>query len=283
MGKRHKFQNSIIHILAHNKDGSYRTRSDRQTYLLAMAKELFDAGYQLDHIRYIKSKHIWYLVNKMRNDLSPGTVKNRMSHLRWLMTKVNKERIVPSNDTLRIARRCYIPKESKAKCPTETELARIPSPMMRLSLEAQVLFGLRVEESLKIKPCIADKGDSLYIKGSWAKGGRARLIPVRTTQQREWLMRAKALLPDKKSSLIPQGVSYKTYRSRFSKACQRAGIFNCHGHRHYYAQKRYSELKLLEPVDSDSARRHRENDAKIRLQVSEELGHSRADITKVYL
>lgn len=65
---------------------------------------------------------------------------------------------------------------------------------MQHSLKAQVLFGLRLEESLKIQPFIADAGQFFYIKGSWAKGGRERTIPILTQAQREWLDEAKQLV-----------------------------------------------------------------------------------------
>ena len=62
-----------------------------------------------------------------------------------------------------------------------------------MSLELQQAFGLRREEAIKFIPDYADQGDHLVLKPSWTKGGKARVIPVRTAEQRAVLNRAHAL------------------------------------------------------------------------------------------
>ena len=52
-----------------------------------------------------------------------------------------------------------------------------------MSLKLQAAFGLRREESIKIRPEWADRGDRLALKASWTKGGREREIPIRTAEQ----------------------------------------------------------------------------------------------------
>ena len=66
-------------------------------------------------------------------------------------------------------------------------------PYVRMSLELQRAFGLRREEAIKIRPDLADKGETLWLKPSWTKGGRAREVPIRTDAQRAVLERARAL------------------------------------------------------------------------------------------
>lgn len=39
--------------------------------------------------------------------------------------------------------------------------------------EMQAAFGLRREESIKFAPSFADRGDSVVLKPSWTKGGKA--------------------------------------------------------------------------------------------------------------
>jgi hypothetical protein len=158
---------------------------------------------------------------------------------------------------------------------------------MNHSLRGQVLFGLRMEESLKIQPHLADLGEHLYIVKS--KGNRARLIPVRTEEQYEWIKEAKVFAKSKQGSLIPVDTKYITYRRRFEKACERAGIKLRHGLRHRYVQNRYLELtgwpcpvkggpeKLVLTADQ------RKKDKAVRLLLSEELGHSRISVLKRYL
>ena len=52
-------------------------------------------------------------------------------------------------------------------------------------------FGLRREESLKIQPGWADRGDTLVLKDSWTKGGRSREIPMLL------YLRSTSILPDR--------------------------------------------------------------------------------------
>ena len=50
--------------------------------------------------------------------------------------------------------------------------------------------GLRWEEAMKIQPMMADQSDHLFLKGSWTKGGRERIVSIRTEAQREVIKRA---------------------------------------------------------------------------------------------
>lgn len=37
-----------------------------------------------------------------------------------------------------------------------------------------------VKIAMKLRPSLADRGDRLWLKGSWTKGGRGREVPIRT-------------------------------------------------------------------------------------------------------
>ena len=73
------------------------------------------------------------------------------------------------------------------------DVSKITDPYIRISLELQRHFGLRREESLKIKPHLADQGNKLLLLGAWCKGNRSREIPICTEEQRRWLDEAKLL------------------------------------------------------------------------------------------
>jgi site-specific recombinase XerD len=288
MSKKHKMISSVIITIKNNKDGSYRTQDDRRHSLINVAETLHALGYKLDHLRFMKPKHIYALIKQWRaNGDTPGSMKNRMSHLRWLMRKFDgKIHMVPSNDELGIPKRTYVTGQDKSAILNESDLNKIKDPLMRHSLTGQALFGLRMEESIKLEPCIADAGTFLYIQKS--KGNRERTIPILTNEQREWLDEAKQLAGHKSNALIPFGTSYKTYRSRFDKACKRAGIDNRHGLRHRYAQLRYKKLTGWEsPVKGGLTLKQMTKEQKwvdraARLQISAELGHSRRNILKNY-
>ena len=287
MSNRHQFISSVITIIKHNKDGSYRTQNDRADYLISMAKQLYQQGYQLEHIRQLKLKHIWYLIDNWKtNKIGAATMKNRMSHIRWLMRKLGKVNSVPTNDKLGIPKRQYVTNVDKSRELTVGDLNQIKSERTKLILQSQALFGLRLEESLKLQPFICELGDQLHVFKT--KGGRERYVPIRTQEQREWLIAAKALVKNQEASLIPPDTSYSTYRHRVEKRFQRAGIHKVHGHRHLYVHKRFEELTGYPcpakggPKVNELTKEQLMLDKKVRLQLSYELGHSRRYISSIY-
>ncbi|MBY0543978.1 MAG: integrase domain-containing protein [Gammaproteobacteria bacterium] len=289
MGKRHKLVSSVITVIKHNKHGAYRTQDDRQDSLISIVETLFGLGYQLDHVKFLKPKHIKALVDHWKaNDISAGVMKNRMSHIRWLMERFEgKINMVPSNDALGIPKRVYATHQDKSVVFTDADLSLLKDPLMRHSVEGQKLFGMRMEESLKIQPHLADTGNYLHLTKT--KGKRERLVPILTAEQRAWLDKAKQLVDSRNSSLIPSDTSYKTYLKRFYQACERAGITHQHGQRHAYAQRRYEELAGWKPpvkggpTKADMTSEQKQRDRAARLQVSLEMGHSRVAITKIYI
>jgi hypothetical protein len=62
----------------------------------------------------------------LRQDLSPGTIKNRMSCLRWWAEKVNRRNVVAgSNDFYGIPDRQFVSDQSKAKDLAEEHFALV--------------------------------------------------------------------------------------------------------------------------------------------------------------
>jgi integrase len=167
------------------------------------------------------------------------------------------------------------------------KFARVTDQYVRMSLELQREFGLRREEAIKIRPVLADKGDILWLKPSWTKGGRAREIPIRSEAQRELLERAHALAG--KGSLIPAEKTYKQQKNRYEGQCIRAGLCKMHGLRHAYAQRRFEEIAGFPAPLAGGPKRaaltndQRALDKKARAVISAELGHGRERITVTYL
>ena len=199
-------------------------------------------GFVNMHAQSLKPKHVEQLVERWTGGrVGTGTIKNRMAELRWWAEKIGKPNVVAkSNDAYGIADRQYVTNVSKARELTSGDLAKITDPYTRMSLQLQAAFGLRREESIKIRPEWADRGDTLVLKDSWTKGGRAREIPIRNAEQRQVLDEAKAFAG--RGSLIPADRSYVEQLRRFEYQCDQAGIHRVHGHRHQYAQERYREL-----------------------------------------
>ena len=176
-------------LCKHSHEGSFETRVGRERQLSAIANQLHDLGFRQLKATSLKQKHVQTLVDLWLNqNLSPGTIKNRMSCLRWWAEKVNKRAVVAgSNDFYGIPDRQFVSEQSKAKDLAQEQLAQVKDEHVRMSLRLQQAFGLRREEALKIQPRWADRGKHLHLKASWTKGGRERTVPIRTIEQRALL------------------------------------------------------------------------------------------------
>jgi len=276
-------------LCRHCREGSHSTQSKRERMLTLMANQLHELGYRGMSARSLKPKHIEALLEKWRTqELSIGTIKNRMAAIRWWANKVDKRNVVArSNEYYGIPDRRFVSNESKAKTVTHEQLEKVRDEHVRMSLELQQAFGLRREEAMKIRPCIADQGDHLFLQRSWTKGGRERIVPIRTEQQREVLDRAHRLAG--RGSLIPAKRNYVQQMRVYEGNTRRAGLHHMHGLRHAYAQNRYEELTSWKcpsaggPVARELTPEQREHDHEARLTISRELGHEREQVTGAYL
>ncbi len=272
-----------------NRDGGFSTQATRSRILDLIANQLQELGFRRMQPRSLKPKHVDALVAHWRDQgIGIGTLKNRLSALRWWAKKVNKPSIIArDNDVYGIGRREYVARESKARELDETKVFRITDPYVRLSIRLQAAFGLRREESIKFSPTYAMQGDHIRLKSSWTKGGRARTVPIRNDEQRQLLEEVKGLA--KGGSLIPAKLNYVQHLHRYERQLRNAGMSKLHGLRHAYARQRYCELtgwkapvaggptsKLLNPEQ-------RALDHKARAMISSELGHARAEISAVYV
>ena len=160
-------------------------------------------GYQLAHLNGLKPKHIYVLVDLWKaQGKNTATIKNYMAKLRKVGVLLDKPQLVKSgNDTYQINRRSYAPTYNKAI--HQIDFSKCTEPMIQLSLEAQSLFGLRREESMKLILSEAWLGDTLKIKPSWTKGGIGRTLQITNAEQLKWLLKAIQQVP-KGQSLIPK-------------------------------------------------------------------------------
>ena len=272
-----------------NRDGSYGTQVQRERVLTLIANQLYELGFRQMHAKSLKPKHVEALVKHwLKSEITIGTIKNRMAALRWWAAKVGKQNVVArSNAHYGLPCRRYANGTNRAKALEEEKLARVTDPHLRMSLELQREFGLRREEAIKIRPHLADKGDTLWLKDSWTKGGREREIPILKESQRAVLDRARALAG--KGSLIPAHKDYAGQLDRYEGQCIRAGLCKMHGLRHAYAQRRFAEIARFKaplaggPSRSAFSDDQRALDKKARAVISRELGHCREAITVVYL
>jgi len=284
-----KLKRNIYIITDRNAHGAFLTQSDRRRILTRCMADLAEGGYKLSHTEGFKQKHIRYL-NKfwLSKQLNPSTIKNRNAYLRWLCQQLGKPEMMPTNDELGVPKRKYLTNENKAvDLPVSTSNKINERLEILLNLERH--FGLRRKEVLMIQPRVADQGDFIKLKGSWCKNGRPRNVPIHTAEARYWLNQSKLLAPNRTSSLIGEGKTFKSAKNLYDKQVQRAGIKNPHGLRHKFAQERYKILTGWEatanggPTKRELSASQLKIDAEARMSISEELGHSRVAITNTYL
>jgi integrase len=113
-------------------------------------------------------------------------------------------------------------------------------------------------------------------------------VPINTPEQRALLDEAKAFAATKDSSTSDPSRSLVQWKNHYYYILRSCGItrkngLTAHGLRHTYANNRYKELSGLDSPVRGGKLVNREDDRAARLQVAEELGHSRESITTHYL
>ena len=290
-----RLEYQLVKLCERNRDGSHATQANRKAMLSLFSEQLKECGYKVNQMRPsdLKGRHINALVTKWKSeDKSTGTIKNRMTALRWWADKCGKAEIVKDNAIYGIEKRVYVTNENKSVSLHDLDLSKIDENIAQ-SLRLQDAFGLRREESMKFRPEFAldgqtiDNAKYIRLKDSWTKGGRPRTIPISNEKQRQELRKAYAQAVKNGGSMIPKEKSYKAHKSNFEAVTHGLGVGQTHGLRHGYAQNRYLELMGFpcpavggsRSLSADEVARDKE----IRMLISEELGHSRINITSVYL
>lgn len=285
----------LSEICSRNRDGSYSTQANRKAILNQFADDIKKSGFNVQKMKAedLKGRHVNALLQHWRNEgIAVSTIKNRMAVLRWWAEKIGNPGAVKSNDELGIEKREYTTNENKSASIQTVDLSKMDE-RIAASLVLQSEFGLRREEAMKFQPEYALSGRSpldaetkeIRLKGSWTKGGRDRVIPIRTPAQREAL--AKAAYLARSGSMIPPDRSYRQHLIIWEKETAAQGIGRTHGLRHAYAQRRYLELTGWAAPAVAGIRKltpdERTKDQEARKIISEELGHGRIAITNAYL
>ena len=290
-----RLHNDLFAICDRNRDGSFSTQANRRAILRQFADDLARAGFNIRQMgaQDLKGRHVGALLRRWQDEgLAVSTIKNRMAVVRWWADKIGNPGAVKSNEELGIDKREYTTNENKSASIQNVDFSKMDE-RIAASLVLQSEFGLRREEAMKFQPEYALSGRSpldagtteIRLKGSWTKGGRDRVIPVRTPAQREAL--AKAAYLARSGSMIPPDRSYRQHLIIWEKETAAHGIGRTHGLRHAYAQRRYLELTGWAAPSVAGIRKltadERLKDQEARKTISEELGHGRIAITNAYL
>ncbi len=279
----------LKNLCRRNRDGSQSTQHARHALLQMIANQLPQLGFSQMRASSLKPKHIEALVKKWQAEgLATGTLKQRMTALRWWAEKIGKPNVIARNNThYGIGARPTVGLTSKAQELEREKLDGIADPHIRASLLLQEAFGLRREESIKFIPAYADQGDFIRLKPSWTKGGRARQIPVTTATQRALLDELKRTYGTR--SLIPSHRRYVDQLWLYEKQTARAGLHKMHGLRHAYAQRRYQTLAGWPcpvcggPTHDQLSAEQQYRDKTARHLLAQEMGHNRTQIVAIYV
>ena len=170
------------------------TKRTRKYVVFQFIEEVQSKGYYIKNILNLGQKHIQVAVNIwLEKDLSASTIQLRLSILRWLATSVGKDDMLkpPANYgiTEEKIQRTYVATTDKSwvgsKVLTSELIDKVSSKdaWVGMSLKLMQKFGLRIRESVLIRPKYSDGGAMLTVEEG-TKGGRTRTVPIRTPDQR---------------------------------------------------------------------------------------------------
>ncbi len=279
---------------------SHETQQKRATVLYQAFTDLREMGYKLGDVRQLKGRHVEALTKQwLSKGLSSSTLQNRLSTLRTFSSWIGKEGMVERTERYfpnHEATRTSINTQDKSwevngvSVKQKLDDLRALDERVALQAELQLQFGLRVKESIMLRPHLADKGSYLAVSIG-TKGGRDRTVPIDTPERRELIDRAKTYADRLTASTADPGKSLKQALGHYSRVVAKAGLTKAqlgvtsHGLRHAFANERYAHYSgSRSPVEGGNLKSQNwELDRFARLAVVEELGHSREDVSTHYL
>lgn len=276
---------------------SYATRDKRADVLYAGFARLRELGFRLDAVTGLRGKHVAKLMQDGHaRGLSASTLQNTLSIFRTFAEWIGKAGIVRGIEHYLgpgIAVRSSIASQDRSwsakgiEVGAKIEQVRLKDPRVALQLELQAAFGLRAREAMQLRPHLADKGSYLSVTHG-TKGGRDRVEPIRTFEQRALLERAKMLCVSPSSSTSDPQRKMHQWKNHYYQVVRACGItrrdgITSHGLRHQYANDRYRELTGVDSRVRGGGSVEKDTDHAARCVVAEELGHCREGVTAHYL
>jgi len=293
------------HTRVNGKVASERTAQAAGEALRAIFRLLVKLGYRLEDPKNISEKHIKVLCTEWhRLNRSPKTIQGYLSQLRTFCGWIGKKGLVKDvyyylphvpKEELRVK---TVAEKSKSWAEAGIDVAAKAAEATSLDwrfglmIMAQVAFGLRRMEVLQMQPWKNDKGNKFAAYAT--KGGRPRDVDIDTAVQRAVLDLIKSKISKKDYLGWPTKAdgsagSLKYSKRRYNYLMEKLGINKVmaevtgHGLRAQFAENA-ALLRDLIPatLGGTSGQMPRENLDLTRLQVSEQLGHSRISITGAY-
>ncbi|WP_174169806.1 integrase domain-containing protein [Pseudoalteromonas sp. JC28] len=265
--------------------------------------------HQIKDMRDITHEHLQEYSSHLsercnQQNLSASTAQNYMSAVNRVMEIARGDRTVHVAPVVEgnLPKRSGIAKTNKSVSHDVHAKSLIAlTPRTAALLELQRELGLRFEESAKLdaQKALHEALQHGYINiKDGTKGGRLRTVPVQNDAQFKALRLATTFQNGR--SMIAPGQSYKQFKQDAYNELKSLDI-TFHAERHHYAQTRYQTLSNIAcPAASGikhsfehyryiantlniSLKEAKDLDHHARMQVSQELGHGRIDVTNSYL
>ena len=276
---------------------SSATQDKRADVLYAGFKRLHELGFRMETAMSLRGKHIEALASDWHaRGFSASTLHNNLSIFRTFAEWIGKAGMVRGIEHYLgpgTPARSSIAREDKSwsgrgvDVAAKIEQVRQKDARVALQLELQHAFGLRAREAMQLRPHIADQGTYLSITHG-TKGGRDRVEPIRTPEQRALLDLAKTFCATRSSSTSDPQRKLAQWKNHYYEVVRSCGItredgITSHGLRHQYANERYRDLTGSDSPVRGGAPVDRDTDRAGRQVVAEELGHCRESMTTHYL
>lgn len=270
----------------HNRQGSYQTRARYYEAMQRFCRFLAEV-FRLERLANIAPKHIYaYVAYLQEQGKSASTIKTDLSAIRFFHDLIPEPRYeLPENADLLLQRRSF---GGVDRTWSDEEFNRMLSAALEADREDYVTIfylgryaGLRIHECFRIDTAtaaIAVKENALTIKG---KGGLVRTVPLAVCLAERLRFHLnhtprghKLFVPDhQQTHEAIKGLQAFIWLNRSTvQDPDSARPMTFHGLRHTYAAERYQVFIAAGKTPYEA-----------RKAVSKLLGHSRDDVTKIYL
>ena len=285
------------------RDCSVKTRKERRDNIRRAFAELNQIGYRLTTPLSLKQKHLLKLGEYWQaKGLAPKTLHGLFSNLRQFARWVGKRDLVEDIGMYCGGREHLVRKTAAEKnlaweaqgIDVEIVLtkAKTIDERLWLYLSFQRFFGLRTRESIELRPWRATAlGDEHLYVTDGTKGGRHRIVPIRTERQRELIAFARNLVgPHMNAQLRWPDKNWRQAQSHFYYLVRKLGVshgqsgISPHGLRHGYLQDQFEHYAGI-PAPIKGGDTLPENPLKYRqarLATSLVAGHFREAVTGSY-
>lgn len=284
------------------KIASAKMQQERANFLFKFMTDLRALGYRVSP-ENVREKHIHAICEKFEADgLAAPTIQTYLSFLRAFCGWIGKKGLIRDPKIYfknpKILERTYAASEDKSWDIPGLDKERllgeisVAHPHVWMQLLMCDAFGLRRKEAVMLRPYLDEREGRLYVMRG-AKGGRERSIPIESAYQRQVLEMAKHFVDHSPRDLGDPKLDLNANLKKFSNVMTKFGIrksgkgalgITAHGLRAGFAMRKMEEKGLANPLSQQFPDRlPPQEEARIRREVSELLGHWRPAVMNAYV